>query len=100
MGITLSIIAQVINIIVFWQTARFFTGKGYALQHFIFWPIIILIASLPITPGGLGVAEVASEKIWAYNQVPFGGTIYLFYRTFLILLSLSQESWHNLRMPS
>ena len=36
-------------------------------QIFIVWVIVLLITSIPITPGGIGIAEVA--YIWLFTQI-------------------------------
>jgi uncharacterized protein (TIRG00374 family) len=36
-------------------------------QIFIVWVIVLLITSIPITPGGIGIAEMA--YIWLFTQI-------------------------------
>jgi uncharacterized membrane protein YbhN (UPF0104 family) len=55
---------------------------------FLAGPIIILANSLPFTPGGAGVGEVAGERLFSLLGLAGGAETMLLQRIFLVLLSL------------
>lgn len=51
-------------------------------------PLVTIANSLPITPGGIGVAETAASMLFAQFGVETGATIMLIIRCWIILLRL------------
>ena len=72
-----------------------YTMASRALQTNLSWQVIFLIVplitianSLPISPGGIGVAETVASVLFAQFGVPFGATVMLLMRLWIMLLRL------------
>jgi hypothetical protein len=64
------------NVIVHYYLA----GKGFHLQvplldYFIFIPVVLLVLTIPITIGGLGLREVLYSRILAFYAIPAGAAV-------------------------
>jgi uncharacterized membrane protein YbhN (UPF0104 family) len=57
-------------------------------QAFLVCPLVYVIGSLPISPGGFGVGEAAASVLFARFGVETGATIMLTMRLWLVLLQL------------
>ena len=48
--------------------------------HLSLWSVTFLTTAIPISPGGIGVAEAAAAKLWSLSGVTSGATTYLVLR--------------------
>jgi uncharacterized membrane protein YbhN (UPF0104 family) len=55
---------------------------------FVVCPLVYIIGSLPISPGGFGVGEAAASVLFAQFGVETGATIMLTMRLWLVMLQL------------
>ena len=58
------------------------------IQSIMVAPLVILANTLPITPGGIGVAESASAVLYALVGVPGGANGMLLTRMFIVFYAL------------
>jgi glycosyltransferase 2 family protein len=97
----LSIANHLLTVTACWCLGRSLQIPNALLDYLTFFPMILAIASLPITPGGLGVREGAAVTLLSAVGIPnsqalplsllsymallawslFGGAIFLFYST-------------------
>lgn len=87
-ALLLSLVANSFFLLSYYSASR-------ALQTNLSWQVIFLIVplitianSLPISPGGIGVAETVASVLFAQFGVPFGATVMLLMRLWIMLLRL------------
>ncbi len=71
----LSVVIQTLRILTHWCAARSLGVQVSAGYFFLFIPIVALLASLPISLGGLGVREQSAAALFAHVGVPSGQTV-------------------------
>jgi glycosyltransferase 2 family protein len=64
-------------------------GDGQSLiLHLSLWSVVFLTTAIPLSPGGIGVAEAAAAKLWLLCGVTTGAATYLAFR----ILCLAQAA--------
>ena len=83
----LSLILHLMMIIVFYFSALALNLDIPFSLHVYLVPLLLLINIIPITPGGLGVGEVASFALYNMAGVKGGGEIFLLFHAYLFINS-------------
>lgn len=71
----LSVLIQTLRILTHWCAARSLGVQVSVGYFFLFIPIVALLASLPISLGGLGVREQSAAALFSQLGVPSGQTV-------------------------
>ena len=83
-----SLAASLLNVLAFLPAARVLGEQLPALSIFLAGPLIILANSLPISPGGLGVAESASDALLHAFGFGHGAEVMLLLRGVIVVSAL------------
>jgi glycosyltransferase 2 family protein len=84
----LSLTSGILTMISFSVAGRLF-GTGTPMTYsFLAGPLIVVANCLPITPGGIGLAEATSSRVFAGLGLPIGAEMMMLVRTVGFLISL------------
>lgn len=84
----LSILGGIATILGFVCATRIVAGDVDVATTFVIAPLVTIASSLPISPGGIGVAETASSVLYSRANIADGAAIMLLVRVWSILLRL------------
>jgi len=85
-AIILSFIGHGLVIISYYLVGRALNDTIGLLKYLTFTPIVIVSNVLPLTPGGIGVAESVSSFLWKTSGTMAGGNIMLIFRILLFIV--------------
>lgn len=87
--IVLSMCAQSLMILAFWNIASPFFGKGVPLQYaFTFIPAGLITIAIPIFPNGLGIGHAVFDKLFMFFGVVNGASLFNFYFLLSMLVNM------------
>lgn len=84
-ALALSLAATVLGLLSMLVLARVVGATGSAEMMLVLLPIGVLVNTLPLTPGGLGVGEVAMDRLFAMASLTGGAATLITWRLFLLL---------------
>ena len=87
-AVLLSFAGQLISICVALSVAAATSPSGADIKMVMLIPLGYLANALPITPGGIGVGEVAMESLFSMFSLEGGAVVLLGWRVLLIIISL------------
>ncbi len=87
--VLMSMFIHIVNIGALVLCARMLGIEASLTTHFLIWALAVLSGALPLTPGGLGVAEAAAAKLWLDYGFSNGASVFLVYRMILLPILLS-----------
>ncbi|WP_321531253.1 lysylphosphatidylglycerol synthase transmembrane domain-containing protein [uncultured Desulfuromonas sp.] len=87
-GIALSFGAALFSLSAFTLAARLFVpGLNWNIV-FMVAPLVFIVVTLPLSPGGIGVGEASAAVLFTAFGIEAGATIMMLYRLWLLLLKL------------
>ena len=86
--LALSLLANACNALAFAPSARALGSLTPVSASFLVAPLVILANALPISPGGLGVAESASAALFGSLSIAHGAEMMLLLRIAIVLWAL------------
>ncbi len=85
----LSILAQILAVLAFWQlTAPFYTNEIPLKFLFTFVPIGFIAVAIPIAPAGLGVGHVMFQKLFSFIGIANGASLFNLFFLCCVILNL------------
>lgn len=88
--VTLGMLAQTVNALIFWLLARKF-AEGSTLDFstvLSVFPIGQITMAVPIAPAGMGVGHAVFDKLLSYSQITNGASLFNLYFFFVITFNL------------
>ncbi|HWP45487.1 MAG TPA: lysylphosphatidylglycerol synthase transmembrane domain-containing protein [Blastocatellia bacterium] len=85
----ISLLAHTLSIVVILLVAWAMIPAGFAWRMSIMIPLGLLANTLPLTPGGIGVGEVAFNRLFAEVGLEGGAEVLLGWRLLMLLASLT-----------
>ena len=87
-GVALSLVAALFSLLAFTLAARLFVPEIDWKIVFMVAPLVFIMVTLPLSPGGIGVGEASAAVLFTAFGIEAGATIMLLYRLWLLLLKL------------
>lgn len=84
-ALALSLAASLLGLLAMLMLARVVGATGSAEMMLVLLPIGVLVNALPLTPGGLGVGEVAMDRLFALANLTGGAATLVAWRLLLLV---------------
>lgn len=84
-ALALSLAATVLGLLSMLVLAQVVGATGSAEMMVVLLPIGVLVNTIPLTPGGLGVGEVAMDRLFGMAGLTGGAAVLITWRLFLLL---------------